>query len=62
MDRKQSQASNKEAIAKAEAERKAAEKAARDARTKKREEDFLGLSGEVEILNKGRDFIGKRRL
>ena len=41
---------------------KAAEKAAQDARIKKREEELLRLSGEVEILNKGRDFIGKRRL
>ena len=62
MDSKQSQASNKEAVAKAEAEKKAAEKTAQDARIKKREEDFLRLSREVEILNKGRDFVGKRRI
>lgn len=62
MDSNRSQAANKDALTKAEAEKKAAEKAAQDARIKKREEDFLRLSGEVEILNKGRDFIGKRRL
>ncbi|CZT47868.1 uncharacterized protein RSE6_08489 [Rhynchosporium secalis] len=47
---------------KTEARDAATKTATHKARIQKQEQDYLRLSGEVEILNRGRDFIGKRRL
>ncbi|KAL2060298.1 hypothetical protein VTL71DRAFT_9693 [Oculimacula yallundae] len=51
-----------EAELKREADLAAAKKAAQKARIQKLEDDYVRLSGDVEILNRGRDFVGKRRI
>ncbi|CZT11291.1 uncharacterized protein RAG0_15468 [Rhynchosporium agropyri] len=57
-----SKATKADSTNKPEAGDAAAKKAAQKARIQKQEQDYLRLSCEVENLNRGRDFIGKRRL